>query len=341
MTAAVKRVEDVSSDLSARLAQSHETAEPMAGSCAVDSIFQQSLTQSELGPGLDTLAFFRDLVEYSPDGIIVVDPHGRIAFANKTCKQLLGYSEQELSGMTIEALVPGHIRAEHIHYRTSAANQSKPRSMGRLTHLEAQTKSGQCVPVDIAISPLQTKSGQFTVATVRDAKRQRELINLASTDPLTGALNRRSFYIIAERELERRHRYDTPVSVLMLDIDHFKNINDNYGHDAGDRTLVDMTRVCFDLLRKNDGFARLGGEEFVIIAPEIGVVRAKQMAERLRQTLAHIKIPAADRTFSFTVSIGVTEVTKNDMDINQSVKRADTALYKAKEAGRNRVVVAH
>lgn len=288
--------------------------------------------------------FFRGLVEYSPDGIVVVDEDGYIVFANKSCERLLGYAEEELVGYTVDVLVPSDKRPQHARHRKEAMIGMEPRSMGRLMFLEARTKSGTCIPVEIALTPLASDHGEFVVATVRDAKRQRTLINqlndLASTDPLTGALNRRSFYKVAERELERKTRYSSSVSVMMIDIDHFKQINDVHGHEAGDKALKAMTRVCLEHLRKNDGFARLGGEEFAIIAPEISLDRAQLLAERLRQALSEIEVATDTDTFSFTVSMGLTEVADADDEIDTALKRADTALYNAKKSGRNRVIIA-
>ena len=231
-----------------------------------------------------TYEFLEDLVQLSPDAIIVSDEDGRIVFANQTCGSLLGYSTEDLLGQTIEILVPEAVRANHETYRKDFLETSEARAMGRLTHLEACKRSGECVPVDISLTPVLSNGQNFVVATIRDATRQRELIDkldsLASTDPLTGALNRRSFYRVAERELERKARHGHSVSLMMIDIDHFKRINDDYGHDAGDQALIDMTQTSTELLRKNDSFSRIGGEEFVVIASEAGIDTAKNLAER-------------------------------------------------------------
>ena len=287
--------------------------------------------------------FLYDLVQLSPDVIIVSDEEGTVVFANQTCGSLLGYTTEDLLGQSIEVLVPEAVRTNHETYRKSFFETSEARAMGRLTHLEARKKSGECVPVDISLTPLPSNGQTFVVATIRDATRQRNLIDkldsLASTDPLTGALNRRSFYRVAERELERRARHGHPITLMMIDIDHFKRINDDYGHDAGDQALIDMTQTSLKLLRKADSFARIGGEEFVIIASEAGIDTAKNLAERLRTSLEKVIVQTKAGTLSFTVSIGLTEVKDDEKDINTALKRADEALYTAKESGRNRIEI--
>jgi PAS domain S-box-containing protein len=115
--------------------------------------------------------FFRGLVDYSPDGIVVVDEAGRIVFANRTCESLLGYSEQELMGQTVDMLVPDAVRPNHAGYRATVTKSMTSRTMGRLTHLEARTSSGACIPVEIALTPLASDFGHFVVATIRDAAR--------------------------------------------------------------------------------------------------------------------------------------------------------------------------
>lgn len=290
-----------------------------------------------------THEFMDDLIQLSPDAIIVSDRDGTIVFANQTCSSLLEYTPEDLLGQRIEMLVPDAVRTNHETYRKDFMQTAETRAMGRLTHLEARKKTGDCVPVDISLTPISSNGESFVVATIRDATRQRDLIDkldsLASTDPLTGALNRRSFYRVAEREIERKARHGHSVSLMMIDIDHFKRINDEYGHDAGDQALIDMTQTSIELLRKNDSFSRIGGEEFVIIASEAGIDTAKNLAERLRTTLEKVVVNTKAGTLSFTVSIGLTEVRDDEKDINIALKRADEGLYTAKESGRNRVVV--
>lgn len=166
-----------------------------------------------------------------------------------------------------------------------------------------------------------------------------ELRTLATTDPLTGALNRRSFTEQAAAELARAHRYGTPLSMLSLDIDYFKNINDSYGHQAGDEVLKALVKTCHATLRGTDIFARMGGEEFSAILPETPLEDAWISAERLRVAVEECSVPAREEVVNFTVSVGLSEIRGNEDDLDRLMRQTDRALYRAKEAGRNRVEV--
>ena len=163
---------------------------------------------------------------------------------------------------------------------------------------------------------------------------------LAATDPLTGAHNRRSFIQKAALEWTRSRRYQHPLSVLMIDIDHFKLVNDTYGHDVGDLTLQVLTQACMNILRKNDIFGRLGGEEFAAILVETDEERALQVADRLRNEISELKVTHEALSFSFQISIGAATLKEDDTRVEGILKKADQALYKAKCLGRNMVVAA-
>lgn len=169
---------------------------------------------------------------------------------------------------------------------------------------------------------------------------EEELRRLATTDPLTGAFNRRQFMQRAQEEIDRSKRYNTPLTLLMLDIDHFKAVNDTFGHDAGDEVLKNLVAESLVLLRGSDIFCRLGGEEFAAIlthtAPEQGVLAS----ERLRKALKALEVSTANGPVRFTVSIGVASLAQADLSLQQIMKNADKALYAAKNQGRDRVVTA-
>jgi diguanylate cyclase (GGDEF)-like protein len=170
---------------------------------------------------------------------------------------------------------------------------------------------------------------------------QSKLEKQANTDFLTGCDSRRHFLESAGQEFLRIRRYGGKMSMLMLDLDHFKNINDKYGHQVGDTTLKKFVQVCKGLLREVDVIGRLGGEEFAIMLPETGSERALEVAERLCQAVAAAEVPMADDTppFHYTTSIGVVSLTENDPHIDAILNRADRALYAAKNGGRNMVCV--
>jgi diguanylate cyclase (GGDEF)-like protein len=166
----------------------------------------------------------------------------------------------------------------------------------------------------------------------------RKLKNLASTDPLTGALNRRHFWRTADMELHRHHRYFRELAMLVMDIDHFKRINDTFGHPTGDKVLRELVKSCVKNLRKSDIFGRIGGEEFAVLLVETQAEASVEVADRLRQQLAAIQtIVDGGIPINFTVSIGVTHARREDESLDDLIKRADAALEQAKSKGRNRV----
>ncbi|WP_420477047.1 GGDEF domain-containing protein [Noviherbaspirillum sp. ST9] len=169
---------------------------------------------------------------------------------------------------------------------------------------------------------------------------QTELNRQASRDPLTDVLNRRAFHELFERELSRSQRVESPLSVLLMDIDHFKRLNDTYGHHAGDLALKHFVTITSLCLRAQDILARFGGEEFVVLLPDANIDAAQIVAERIRGQLANHPMATPDGDVSFTVSIGVAVVTEQATDLKDILSRADAALYQAKMKGRNRTVAA-
>ncbi len=163
-----------------------------------------------------------------------------------------------------------------------------------------------------------------------------EMERIAITDALTGAYNRRHFFHQGENEIRRAGRYNRPLSFLLLDIDHFKKVNDAYGHFAGDKALKTMTEKCWKAIRECDLFARYGGEEFSMILPETDEDGAFILAERLRKIIETTAITHEESRFNFTVSIGLASLIKDEKTVEAVMTRADGALYRAKENGRNR-----
>lgn len=186
---------------------------------------------------------------------------------------------------------------------------------------------------------LATLGNQFGGAIER-ARLFRDVHKLAVTDSLTGIFNRRHFAEVAARELERASRYGHPVSLAILDIDLFKNINDNYGHLAGDQVLIEIARVCQERTRRIDLVGRYGGEEILILMPETKLDQAQQAMERLRREIEALTIETMRGDIQITVSIGVAwRCAESGLDWDAFLDRADQALYRAKKNGRNQVCV--
>lgn len=176
---------------------------------------------------------------------------------------------------------------------------------------------------------------QSTQLTAQLKKTNAQLHQAATTDPLTGAANRYQFYQLFSNEFTKVKRSAIPMSVLSVDLDHFKHINDTYGHAAGDAALCAFVELIRKLCRTTDIVGRFGGEEFVICCPEADAERAEMIAERIRKSMEEKVIHFQHHEFKVTVSIGVTAIKEDDTEVDKILERADALLYKAKNSGRN------
>lgn len=183
---------------------------------------------------------------------------------------------------------------------------------------------------------LQQQIAQATQE-LRDQKDAAE--QAARTDSLTGVASRRAFSEAAEAEMQRALRYRTELSLLMMDLDHFKLVNDTHGHVTGDAVLVSFAQTVQQLVRKVDLVARLGGEEFVVLLPNITADQATALAERIREAVYHSHLLVEGKPLQFSVSIGVAQFDRRELSLTGWLARADAALYQAKAQGRNRVVL--
>ncbi len=179
--------------------------------------------------------------------------------------------------------------------------------------------------------------GTHAAASIRNARMHRELHELSITDPLTGIFNRHHFFELAEAAFSNARRYNLSISVLMMDLDFFKQINDTYGHLAGDEVLRLSIRRCAAIIRETDIFGRYGGEEFVMILPETELQGALTLAERLRQKISSEPVRSGEQEIVVTASFGAAQMTEETETLQQLINQADQALYRAKAAGRNRV----
>lgn len=289
----------------------------------------------------------REITTTMSDGLMVISQEGKIQFANPEACLLLGYTAEELLGADMHELL-------HVHKDGTPASRADcpmlriGRNGATYRGIEEtfRRKDGSLLPVSVSASAVhrEHRTGDIVIAfhDISERKKfERELELRAHTDVLTGLNNRRHFYELAEQEFVRAKRYATPLAALMLDVDHFKQINDSYGHHVGDSVLKKLSEVCLKMLRENDIVGRLGGEEFAILLPEAEGARAAEVAERLRVAIASASIQLErNGHFRFFVSIGVATMSDGDENIDDMLKRADAALYTAKNAGRNRVACA-
>lgn len=239
------------------------------------------------------------------------------------------------------------------HPLAELTNVAKQMSWGNL-HVRAKTKGndeiGQLGQVfnqmaaamqerENALRDLAT-SLENTVTQRTAALREQTVMleQMAITDPLTQVYNRRHFFILAEKEMERASRGGTPMSVILIDADHFKQINDTYGHPSGDRVLIHLAQICQKYIRARDVFARYGGEEFILLLPETNLSQATFVAERVRKALAENGVMEKDQVIPVTISLGIAVWTKTQpVSFSTLLSQADQALYRAKQSGRNQV----
>lgn len=251
-----------------------------------------------------------------------------------------------LVGMALARLMAGRI-ARPIHAMTEEADR-----IGRAanaTMFARQRGSLEAVQLTRALRSLLRRVG-FAEERTREAELRaaenakqfqddvRKLRRLAETDDLTGLLNRRAFFAAAADAMNYFKRYKRPIAVLMVDIDHFKSINDAHGHPAGDGVIKRVAELIDDCVRSTDKAGRFGGEEFVILLREVDDTMARGLAERIRATIESATILYGRLELRVTVSVGVATVSDTDRDIADLIERADQSLYTAKNSGRNRVV---
>lgn len=307
----------------------------------VASICHDISDRKKVEQTLQTLAqheqhFANAIINSLPGIFFTLNESGRICRWNENMARNLGYPAEQLANMTLLDLVD-EVDAARIQQAVEQADQ------GCGITLEVRLRTVAGIPVSYLVSTTVISTshggGMSLVGVGFDISERKaleiELERQASVDYLTGAYNRRKFMAFLDHECARALRYGRPFAMLMFDIDRFKAVNDTYGHDIGDRVLCEVARRARGCLRKSDVFARWGGEEFVVLLPESRLDQAVLLAEKMRATLADSAMAVAG---TVTASFGVVEYRPAE-PIDELTKRADSALYRAKERGRDRVEV--
>ncbi|MDO8273190.1 MAG: diguanylate cyclase, partial [Gammaproteobacteria bacterium] len=272
--------------------------------------------------------------------IYLKDHEGRYVYVNPRVANLLKLPTSEIIGRTDVELLPGNIGAEYY------SNDQKVFETGTKMTMEEPfiDKDGNTRYYWSTKMPLQLPGQpEMLIGFSTDVTEQRalrmELERRANTDALTGIYNRLFFYQVAEQEFLRSRRYGTSMSLLIIDIDHFKSINDTYGHHAGDVVLQAMAGHCQRSVRDCDTLARVGGEEFAVLMPETAQADALIMAARLCSSFEGLLMTMEPKDISVTISAGISEFRASDTNLQSIFTRADRALYQAKRLGRNQVCV--
>jgi two-component system cell cycle response regulator len=284
------------------------------------------------------LLILSNLLAEEGDVICATDGAQAIALANSELPDLilLDVSMPGMDGYEVCGRLKADIRTRDIPIvfvtgRTDDDDQEKGLSLGAIDYI--------LKPYSPLIVLARIRNHLALQKAHRDLKvANQELTRLATTDFLTGVWNRRRFMELGEAELARVRRSGRSFGTVMMDVDHFKSVNDTYGHDAGDAVLRALAEACVDRLRNVDIVGRMGGEEFALILPETDPQGIKLTVERLRVHLGQLAVPIGTGTLNVTVSAGVTAVKDPSDTIESALKRADEALYQAKGSGRNRTI---
>ncbi|WP_165105909.1 MULTISPECIES: sensor domain-containing diguanylate cyclase [unclassified Caballeronia] len=272
-----------------------------------------------------------------------LDALGNIDSWNTSVEQVTGYSSSEVIGRPLSLF---YARDEVDPYRFPEHIALTREEGWHVQDSRCQAKSGIRFHAQMLVAVLREDSGEFAGYSVvlRDISERKittdELTRLLTTDHLTGAANRAHFFKVAETEIARSIRNGQPLSFLMMDADHFKRINDTFGHPAGDDVLKKIVAEAKRHLRTGDVMARLGGEEFGVMLPATGHQDAMEIAERVRAAIeaTTIQTTLGDSQLTVTVSLGCASLGQSVSTMNELLATADRALYAAKAAGRNRVV---
>lgn len=292
----------------------------------------------------DSEAQLRAMSDAVYDATIMIDSNDRIIFWNKAAEKLFGYSREEALGASMHQLVTleeDQVRARE-GLKVFARTGSGP-VMDSVLEFKAVRKDGTQIPVERSVSSFKMGDHWYAVGSLRDIserkKTEEALVILATTDGLTGIFNRRHFMELAQYEIERAKRFDLELCMAMFDVDHFKKINDEYGHDLGDEVLRRIAAIGKKGLRTIDTFARIGGEEFAIIFPETNVKSALLASERLMNDLRAATVPTTKGECRFTVSVGLASLNDGFTTVDGILKAADIAMYRAKKGGRDRIEI--
>ena len=309
---------------------------------------------------INELHWLLDIVQSIDVGVVVMDRDYNVEVWNSFMENHSGVGADKAARRSLFTLFPEIDQAWFTHKVETAVMlgtraftiwEQRP----NLVHFKSyQPITGMADEMyqNVTILPLRSSTGKtdhvcliiYDVTGVAVNKRQLESANtklqeLALRDGLTGLLNRRYWESCLEREFARHQRYDNPVSLVIFDIDHFKRVNDTYGHQTGDEVIRETARITSQLVRETDFAGRYGGEEFVVLLPGTTLDGAAQFAERLRSTIERQQIDYQGSPLTFTISLGVATLADDMAGYQALLERADKALYQSKEGGRNQVTL--
>jgi len=270
----------------------------------------------------------------APDCILVVDASGRISMASPQCERVFGFPAESLRGKDVDELVPACVRGPHRAHREGYFARPRTRLMGETMRVKGVREDGSEVPVEVALSHCMVEGIPHAIAIVRDVSKQvresERLRYLSTHDALTD-LHNRAFFEERRAELERGRR--SPLSVIMIDVDGLKQINDQHGHEAGDRHLKRLAAVLRGSFRVEDVVARLGGDEFCVLLPQTDRERRDEVVARFREDLERHNEVFRGRPLE--VSIGAATA-RRAAALGRAMRVADERMYAVKRKNKAR-----
>lgn len=291
----------------------------------------------------DELEVLRNALDNIQDGVLLLDENLNAQFLNQKVRAYWGVTEAQAAARPSYAKliaeaphagshgVPPEQLDAFFASRVEAIRTAEPKVR------DTQLADGRHIRVHCTVTP--SGGRMLTYCDITDLVRNAELLEkLATVDSMTGLYNRRHFLTLAEAEWSRFQRYQRPLSMLMIDIDHFKSVNDRYGHAVGDEAIVSVATACQQSKRNSDVVGRLGGEEFAVLLPETDSAQAAVVAERIRERVAGHFLSVHNIQFKLTISIGSATATLSMSGVDALLRASDEALYQAKAGGRNRIV---
>ena len=300
-----------------------------------DTLTGMMIDMSEIKKSQAVVEKLSKAIEQVDDSVIITDKTGIITYVNQAFCVHTGYSKADVLGKTPRILKSSH------HEKSFYENLWTTILQGDVFRgvILNKKKNGDIYYEKKTITPLKDDMSNLIgfVSTGKDVTSEtmmhQELEKIAATDKLTGAFNRHKFEELFTLEVERSRRFDNPLSLVMIDIDHFKDVNDTYGHDVGDEVLRQLAKLVKEHIRNLDVFARWGGEEFLVLTPNTDLNKVRVLAEKLREAIETSDFPTVK---NITISAGVSVLEDND-SFDTLLKRADKALYNSKNNGRNQV----
>jgi diguanylate cyclase (GGDEF)-like protein/PAS domain S-box-containing protein len=281
---------------------------------------------------------FQSVIESANDAIIVANQNGTIIQWNRGAESIFGHAKEEALGQNLQLIVPEHHRKKHsagmAHYATTGA----PNVIGKTLELTGLHKDGSEIPIEMSLGTWRTGKAVFYSSIIRDITERKaaeeKISSLAYLDPLTGLPNRRLFNERLTGALESSAKTDEAFSLLYMDLDHFKMVNDTFGHSTGDALLYEVTERLKKQATEKDTISRLGGDEFTLLLPKSDANEAADFAQRILDSFNEGFYFNGEELF-VTPSIGISVYPADGEDADTLIKHADLALYRVKEQGKN------